>query len=184
LQGSCAVFDAHTVVNFWVQYNELGGIQDSEVPGGSGSAAYTTALQNLDMDMPQYIHDNTDDEFTHQNFLNAYLISKTANVIVALADSVRKLLTLRILGSRTAFSSGCPLKRLNRAAARNSGAPGCCSRLQEGPTSRRSSWLELLPVTQEVASSSPVAPAIFIGKIQHLQHGSSCPPANKLLRLL
>ena len=26
------------------QYNELGGIQDSEVPGGSGSAPYTTAL--------------------------------------------------------------------------------------------------------------------------------------------
>jgi hypothetical protein len=27
----------------------------------------------LDADMAQYIHDNTDDEFTHQNFLNAYL---------------------------------------------------------------------------------------------------------------
>jgi hypothetical protein len=31
--------------DFWTQYNELGGIQDSEVPGGSGSAAYTAALQ-------------------------------------------------------------------------------------------------------------------------------------------
>ena len=27
--------------DFWVQYNELGGIQDSEVPGGSGNPAYT-----------------------------------------------------------------------------------------------------------------------------------------------
>ncbi len=25
--------------DFWVQYNELGGIQDSEVPGGSGNPA-------------------------------------------------------------------------------------------------------------------------------------------------
>src|SRR5947209_9152953 len=27
--------------DLWQQYNELGGIQDHEVPGGSGSAAYT-----------------------------------------------------------------------------------------------------------------------------------------------
>jgi hypothetical protein len=59
--------------DFWQQYNELGGIQDSEVPGGSGSPAYTAALQVLDSDMPQYIHDNTEDEFTHFTFLNAYL---------------------------------------------------------------------------------------------------------------
>src|SRR5216110_928284 len=62
--------------DFWVQYNELGGIPDSEVPGGSGNAPYTAALAVLDEDMAQYIHDNTDDEFTHQNFLNAYLASK------------------------------------------------------------------------------------------------------------
>lgn len=62
--------------DFWVQYNELGGIPDSEVPGGSGNPAYTEALSQLDEDMAQYIHDNTDDEFTHQNFLNAYLASK------------------------------------------------------------------------------------------------------------
>ncbi len=62
--------------DFWVQYNELGGIQDSEVPGGSGNPSYTAALQVLDSDMPQYIHDNTDDEITHFTFLNAYLASK------------------------------------------------------------------------------------------------------------
>jgi hypothetical protein len=64
--------------DFWVQYNELGGVQDSEVPGGSGNPAYTSALNALDADMAQYVHDNTDDEFTHQNFLNAYLQSKGA----------------------------------------------------------------------------------------------------------
>ena len=62
--------------DFWVQYNELGGVQDKEVPGGSGNPAYTAALAVLDSDMAQYVHDNTDDEFTHQNFLNAYLRSK------------------------------------------------------------------------------------------------------------
>jgi hypothetical protein len=64
-----------------VQYNELGGIQDSEVPGGSGNPAYTAALEVLDSDMAQYVHDNTDDEFTHQNFLNAYLASKGADTV-------------------------------------------------------------------------------------------------------
>ena len=44
-----------------------------------GNAAYTAALQILDGDMPQYIHDNTDDEFSHANFLLAYLKSRGAN---------------------------------------------------------------------------------------------------------
>jgi len=64
--------------DFWIQYNELGGIQDSEVPGGSGSPLYTADIQMLDSDMAQYIHDNTDDEITHHTFLNAYLMSKGA----------------------------------------------------------------------------------------------------------
>ena len=68
--------------DFWVQYNELGGVPNtSEVPGGSGNPAYTAALTVLDSDMAQYIHDNTDDEFTHQNFLNAYLVSKGADPV-------------------------------------------------------------------------------------------------------
>jgi ferritin-like protein len=68
--------------DFWVQYNELGGVPNTkEVPGGSGNPAYTKAIQVLDGDMPQYIHDNTDDEFTHQNFLNAYLMSKGAEPV-------------------------------------------------------------------------------------------------------
>jgi hypothetical protein len=62
--------------DLWQQYNELGGVQDSEVPGGSGSPRYTAALRKLDADMPQYIHDNTEDEFTHFTFINAYLESR------------------------------------------------------------------------------------------------------------
>jgi hypothetical protein len=62
--------------DFWIQYNELGGIPDSEVPGGSGNAKYRDALEVLDEDMAIYIHDNTDDEITHHRFLNAYLASK------------------------------------------------------------------------------------------------------------
>ena len=59
--------------DLWQQYNELGGIQDHEVPGGSGNPAYTAALANLDEDMAVYIHDNTADEMTHELFLNGYL---------------------------------------------------------------------------------------------------------------
>src|SRR5947199_5225431 len=67
--------------DLWQQYNELGGIQDSEVPGGSGSPGYTAALAVLDADMAQYIHDNTEDEFTHFTFINAYLVSKGADPV-------------------------------------------------------------------------------------------------------
>src|SRR3954468_2266383 len=64
--------------DFWVQYDELAGVQDSEVPGGTGNPAYTAAVNQLDEDMSIYIHDNTEDEFTHFTFLNAYLMSRGA----------------------------------------------------------------------------------------------------------
>jgi Ferritin-like domain len=87
--------------DFWVQYNELGGVQDSEEPDGSGNPAYTAALSVLDADMAQYVHDNTDDEFTHQNFLNAYLESKGAEAV-----SLERFRTLP--GSTATGSSGKP----------------------------------------------------------------------------
>lgn len=87
--------------DFWVQYNELGGVQDKEVPGGSGNPAYTAALAVLDSDMAQYIHDNTDDEFTHQNFLNAYLRSKGEHGV-----NLEQFRTLE--GSKASGSSGKP----------------------------------------------------------------------------
>ena len=52
--------------DLWQQYNEL----------ALGNAAFQQALQVLDGDMPTYVNQNTRNEFTHQNFLNAYLISK------------------------------------------------------------------------------------------------------------
>jgi hypothetical protein len=64
--------------DFWIQYNELGGIQDDEVPGGTGNEDYTEALEVIEDEMGDYIHDNTDDEITHHQFLNAYLVSKGA----------------------------------------------------------------------------------------------------------
>lgn len=76
--------------DFWEQYWELGGTQlpDFAAPNPAtgtmptptgGNAEYTKALQILDGDMPQYILDNTDDEFAHANFLLAYLKSKGAD---------------------------------------------------------------------------------------------------------
>src|ERR1700730_5900898 len=71
--------------DIWLQYNELAGVQDGEVsrlaskliPGYTsqptgGNTAYTTDIKKLDGDMDQYISDNTEDELSHENFLNAY----------------------------------------------------------------------------------------------------------------
>src|ERR1700686_4641905 len=91
--------------DFWVQYNELCGIPDSEVPGGSGNPAFTAALSVLDSDMAQYVHDNTDDEFTHQNFLNAYLTSKGADPV--------NLEPFRTLTGSTATGSSGKLRLTN-----------------------------------------------------------------------
>src|SRR5207245_11542393 len=83
--------------DLWQQYNELGGIQDSEVPGGSGNATYTAALAVLDADMAQYIHDNTEDELTHEVFINAYLASKVADTVNL--DRFRTLPSSRATGA-------------------------------------------------------------------------------------
>jgi hypothetical protein len=75
--------------DLWLQYQEFLGTQDNEVskiasmqiPGypaqaTGGNAAFTNDILILDGDMPQYIHDNTEDELSHETFINAYLISK------------------------------------------------------------------------------------------------------------
>ena len=67
--------------DIWQQYNELAGIQDDEVPGGSGNELFTEAVAQLDEDMDQYIHDNTEDELSHEVFINAYLESKGADPV-------------------------------------------------------------------------------------------------------
>lgn len=80
--------------DLWLQYQELGGIQDDEVaklaseliPGypsqpTGGNPLYMQDLLPLDGDMSQYIHDNTEDELTHEVFINKYLTSKDAPTV-------------------------------------------------------------------------------------------------------
>ena len=68
--------------DLWTQYSELGGTQNNEVSGvNGGNPLYTAALQILDGDMPQCIHDNTDDELSHHQFLNNFLESKGAKPV-------------------------------------------------------------------------------------------------------
>jgi len=67
--------------DFYTQYNELGGIRDSEESGGSGNRTYAEKLRRIDHNFPQYLHDITDDEKSHQNFLNAYLVANGADPV-------------------------------------------------------------------------------------------------------
>jgi hypothetical protein len=63
--------------DLWEQYAGFGGQAGGpERPNDGQNGFYVSALQNLDSDMPQYISDNTDDEESHQAFINAYLMSK------------------------------------------------------------------------------------------------------------
>jgi hypothetical protein len=84
--------------DLWNQYNELGGVQDSEVSGGSGNPAYTAALAVLDEAMDQYIHDNADDEQSHANFINAFLEAHGADPINL--DSFRTLPSSQATGAQ------------------------------------------------------------------------------------
>jgi hypothetical protein len=75
--------------DLWRQYAELGGAGPAQkgnspidLPFPNGLAdLYIAGLQQLDGDMPQYISDNTDDEFSHEAFLKSYLQSKGADVV-------------------------------------------------------------------------------------------------------
>jgi Ferritin-like domain len=67
--------------DFYTQYNELGGHRDDEVSGGSGNRIYSRALRRIDPNFSQYIHDIADDEMSHQNFLNAYLVANGADPV-------------------------------------------------------------------------------------------------------
>jgi len=79
--------------DLWEQYWELANgnldfASHNPQPGTTltatgGNKAYHDALQILDTDMPTYVLDNTDDEFSHANFLLAYLKSKGANTRIS-----------------------------------------------------------------------------------------------------
>jgi hypothetical protein len=51
--------------DLWQQYTEFADIDPSP---------YRDALETIDEDMPSYIEQNTADEFSHQDFLNAFLV--------------------------------------------------------------------------------------------------------------
>jgi hypothetical protein len=100
--------------DIWLQYQELAGVQDDEVsklaskliPGypsapTGGNAAYTSDISQLDGDMAQYIHDNTEDELSHEVFLNAYLASKGADTVSL--DAFRTLPSSQATGSNKTF---------------------------------------------------------------------------------
>jgi hypothetical protein len=50
--------------DLWQQYTEFANV----------ASPYADALESIDGDMPPYIEQNTADEFSHQNFLNAFLV--------------------------------------------------------------------------------------------------------------
>jgi len=100
--------------DIWLQYNELAGVQDGEVsklaskliPGypsqvTGGNSTYTNAILQLDGDMNQYISDNTEDELSHEVFLNAYLASKGADTVSL--DAFRTLPSSQATGSNKTF---------------------------------------------------------------------------------
>jgi hypothetical protein len=100
--------------DIWLQYNELAGVQDGEVsklaskliPGypsqaTGGNADYTSDIKQLDSDMDQYISDNTEDELSHEAFLNAYLASKGADTVNL--DAFRTLPSSQATGSNKTF---------------------------------------------------------------------------------
>jgi hypothetical protein len=73
--------------DLWQQYNEL----------ALGNAAFQNGLFQLDGDMPTYVNQNTRDEFSHQDFINAYLASK-GKAPVSL-ESFRKLPSSQATGA-------------------------------------------------------------------------------------
>jgi Ferritin-like domain len=77
--------------DLWQQYAELAGVN-------GGNPAYTAALENLDEDMPQYVSDNTDDEASHESFLNAYLRSKGEDAVDL--DEFRTLPSSKATGAK------------------------------------------------------------------------------------
>src|SRR5882762_4079973 len=80
--------------DLWQQYNEL----------ALGNAAFQQGLFALDSDMPTYVNQNTRNEFSHQDFLNAYLVSKGARPV--------SLERFRTLPSSQATGSNKTAKRL------------------------------------------------------------------------
>lgn len=69
-----------------MQDDEVAKLASKLIPGypataTGGNPLYMNDLVPLDTDMSQYIHDNTEDELTHEVFINNYLASKGAEKV-------------------------------------------------------------------------------------------------------
>ena len=71
----------------------------SQVTGGNPD--YTEDVKQFDEDMDQYISDNTEDELSHEVFLNAYLASKGATTVNL--DAFRTLPSSQADGANKTF---------------------------------------------------------------------------------
>jgi hypothetical protein len=80
--------------DLWQQYNEL----------ALGNEPFQSALEVLDEDMPTYVNQNTRNEISHEEFINAYLVSKGASPV--------SLESFRTLPSSQATGSNRTAKRL------------------------------------------------------------------------
>jgi hypothetical protein len=96
--------------DLWLQYNEFGGTQNGEVeklasqmiPGypaspTGGNPLYLEDLLPLDSDMSQYISDNTEDELSHEVWINNYLVAHGA--APANLDQFRTLPSSKAMGA-------------------------------------------------------------------------------------
>lgn len=87
--------------DLWQQYTEI----------ALGNEAFQVALSVLDGDMPTYVNQNTRDEFSHQNFLNAYLTSKGHRPVNL--EPFRKLPSSQATGSNKTAKRLTNLMNLN-----------------------------------------------------------------------
>ena len=76
----------------WQQYQEI----------SLGNLPFIQAIQALDGDMPTYVRQNTRDEFSHQAFLNSYLVAKGHKAVSL--EQFRKLPSSQATGSNKSAS--------------------------------------------------------------------------------
>ena len=155
--------------DLWQQYTELGGGQDTSCRTEAG-AALTRRPEQLDGDMPQYIHDNTDDEFSHAAFLNAYLVAQGATPSISTfrtlpsskatgAQQIGRLTNLMQLTVDTSWWTRYRSRRHEPGPRRYVRFPQAIPSLKDGqfpaiPRSRRRPSPSRTPTTQAIANTA------------------------------
>ena len=175
--------------DLWLQYQEFGGVQDNEVsklasqliPGypaqpTGGNSLYMTDLLPLDSDMSQYIHDNTEDELTHELFINQYLESKGADPVSL--DQFRTLPSSKATGANQ-FGR---LTNLMQLTVDTSCGPATAAALRT-PTSETTSLRQFQPsrwgsIRQFPGpTTTPIFPTSF--RRSSTLRASTSPPSNR-----